>query len=1202
MATRQVTGKVRRVIASSWLILACAGVSAEEQFARVDQGDVLFLAHFNRSLAPDLSRGKGTPNIYLAEITGGGEGYPFADSLPSAEALNLRSRSSWIAWPAAGHIDLNQGTVQFWIKPFWRQEGKNSPFNLLFRLRFSEDREAGPWKNPANSFFIAKLENREEIRLSQGEGGLKGNIASWGAQTWHQIAATWKSELFTLYLDGQKAGAGKYRKPADEPAEIVMGSPFWGHDAESLIDELRILKRPLDDKEIRQDYLAQAAHREFPDAARTNAATVEMFRPATPEARKVASSFTELEISAPYTASAIKIDGKLDEPAWAAAREVTGFRLRANASAAPVAAQSFVKVLYDDKFLYFGARFLEPRMDKLEAKFNQRDLDIYGDDCLEIVFDTRGRPDTFHHFCANLIGGIYDSKNGDKNWSSYHSLCQGARGNGEWTLELAIPFADLEIPRPIMGEVWGLRLCRERKPVSENTSIPFTDAAFFARQDLARLVFAGAAGAAGAFTADTKAAGITWGLNRIVVQLSNPGNASVPARVAGTLLGKNNAPLGMFEVRAEMPPKGAAEAILNVPLTTDAAERLSLVAYDAQGTPVWGKALAPLFAPSVPSLAEIEAELPAMKGDAFYISANRHPITQGALKSVARLEEDVAAFRAKVEASVKTGATVSPADWESLRTVLAGFDAWRRQNDILVWEVDPWTDGSPRDLPPAAGTAPELRFALAGNEREGRALALHGLMVGGRFDVRLAVSHLTRAGDPKSYISPNCVHVYRALYMRDGFGRLITDALLECAGNIVTLSPGRTEKVWVVLDSRGLEPGAYEGTITLKPLDTAVGRRNEWKTILLKATVWNFALPETRDWPLDTFLFYGGLTPCNEIEMMRLLHAYHVNWVMSNRFRYDVGITEDGKLGVGKPKDIEFNQFFRPELIASQDDFLREAKRLGMKVMFAWNCTRNPDWFRQMIPHLKELGFAYKDFAFQGMSDEFLAVHVEKHMPFHRAIYALDTNIQFMATFTSVPPPEGATFEQIEEPARYVKIWIHHLPRLWPPEAERTRENLAWFRARQRTLWTYTCAQQMQNWPCVDYYRLSPWRAYLTGIDGISYWTFMSSSGDDGFDHGDGYDEGMAFRGLNNAPVPTKRLEALREGLEDVAYMHILRARLSAAKAKEPNRDYSAQEKLLTEIPLAIEKSKDARQIEEWREKTALAILALPVADQVEKK
>lgn len=216
-------------------------------------------------------------------------------------------------------------------------------------------------------------------------------------------------------------------------------------------------------------------------------------------------------------------------------------------------------------------------------------------------------------------------------------------------------------------------------------------------------------------------------------------------------------------------------------------------------------------------------------------------------------------------------------------------------------------------------------------------------------------------------------------------------------------------------------------------------------------------------------------------------------------------------------------------------------------------------------------------------------------MPFHREMYEIDPNINFMATFTSVPPPAGSTLEELDvEAAKYIKIWTHHLPRVWPPEADRTKENVDWFRARDRVIWSYTCSTQMQNWPALDYYRFSPWRGFLSGLDGICYWTLIGSKGD-GFDHGDGYDEGMAVLGLNNAPVPTKRLEALREGLEDVAYMHILRERLSAAKAKDAGHDFSEQEKLLWEIPLAIEKSKDAWELEIWRENTAKAILALPV-------
>ena len=45
----------------------------------------------------------------------------------------------------------------------------------------------------------------------------------------------------------------------------------------------------------------------------------------------------------------------------------------------------------------------------------------------------------------------------------------------------------------------------------------------------------------------------------------------------------------------------------------------------------------------------------------------------------------------------------------------------------------------------------------------------------------------------------------------------------------------------------------------------------------------------------------------------------------------------------------------------------------------------------------------------------------------------------------------------------------------------------------------------------------------------------------DGWDSRDGYDEGLCWRGVDKKPIPTKILEAVREGLEDVAYMDFLK-------------------------------------------------------------
>lgn len=901
------------------------------------------------------------------------------------------------------------------------------------------------------------------------------------------------------------------------------------------------------------------------------------------------------EFPATYVAEGVALKGDLSDPAWKDTPEITGFVPRGKYETP----QSFVKILYDDKNLYFGVRFEEPEPEKMARRFDQHDLAIFNDDCFEILFDTRNRPETFYHFAANAAGAIYDSRNGDKNWSSEGAVTRARVGAKEWTVELAIPFADLGIPAPVFGESWGLRLCRERKVGGrEESSLPaVTAATFFSRGDLGRLVFQNNPNVKSPLAAEMAAPPLQWGLNRVPVALKNSSGQPIRARVTATSLNARSEVIDTQEREITVPAHGESEAVLEIPVTSDLLEQTSISVADAEGKTAWGALLKLGFAPAGTRLAEIEKRLPLLRSDLLLLQNAGGPIFQELLRQVEEIAAKTTAFREKVAAAVKEKTTLPAEAWDTLRPELEAFGAWRAQRDFAVWETDPWQNGSPADLPASLDAPPALAFRQAGNEREARALMLAGLLPEGRSDVRVVVNDFKRVGEPESFVSRDRFHIYHAPWVRDGFDRLISDPLVETADHALTLTAGRAEKVWVVFDSRGVPPGEYEGDITVKPVDVSASPRETWKRIPFRVTVLDFTLPETDQWPLSSFFFGPGVTPSNETELLRLYHAYHINWMMTNRFAYMWEPKNDGTKWVVDPKGRTKRElYYDPAKIRSQDRFLREARELKMNLIFGWNATRNLEWFREMMAHLRELGFPDEAVAFQGMNDEFHAEDIPRHMEYHRAMHAQDPRVQFMATLTSVLPPDGPSFEQLEEPARYVKLWIHSLTRLWPDSEPRSRENLEWFRQRDRILWTYTCRQQMQNYEPNDYYRLSPWRAWLGGVDGVAMWTAMASRGD-GWDHGDGFDEGILFRGLDRGPVPTKRLEAFREGLEDVAYMAILKETIAKAKEQKPVRDFSAEERLISEIPREIEKqigkNSDIRPIVEWREKAADAILRL---------
>jgi hypothetical protein len=82
-------------------------------------------------------------------------------------------------------------------------------------------------------------------------------------------------------------------------------------------------------------------------------------------------------------ANTIRVDGRLDEQAWANAVPAGDFVQQQPAEGSPATHQSEVRFLYDDTYLYIGARLVEderPRLvvNELRRDFNNpRDGDLY---------------------------------------------------------------------------------------------------------------------------------------------------------------------------------------------------------------------------------------------------------------------------------------------------------------------------------------------------------------------------------------------------------------------------------------------------------------------------------------------------------------------------------------------------------------------------------------------------------------------------------------------------------------------------------------------------------------------------------------------------------------------------------------------------------------------------------------------------------
>ena len=75
-------------------------------------------------------------------------------------------------------------------------------------------------------------------------------------------------------------------------------------------------------------------------------------------------------IQAVRITEALKIDGLLDEPAWSLVQPATDFRQERPTEGAPASERTEVRVLFDDKNIYFGIR----AFDSEASHINARDL------------------------------------------------------------------------------------------------------------------------------------------------------------------------------------------------------------------------------------------------------------------------------------------------------------------------------------------------------------------------------------------------------------------------------------------------------------------------------------------------------------------------------------------------------------------------------------------------------------------------------------------------------------------------------------------------------------------------------------------------------------------------------------------------------------------------------------------------------------
>ena len=160
----------------------------------------------------------------------------------------------------------------------------------------------------------------------------------------------------------------------------------------------------------------------------------------------------------------VQLDGQLDEAAWRDAAPTSGFTQEApHYGLAPTLATE-VRVLYDDQYLYVGARMRHPAgAGHVTGLVHRRDRDS-ASDWFGVAIDSLHDRRTAHEFRVNAAGVqrdvlMYADTNTDDTWDGLWDSSVRTDAEG-WTAELRIPMSLLRVQSVEGEQQWGINFVR----------------------------------------------------------------------------------------------------------------------------------------------------------------------------------------------------------------------------------------------------------------------------------------------------------------------------------------------------------------------------------------------------------------------------------------------------------------------------------------------------------------------------------------------------------------------------------------------------------------------------------------------------------------------------------------------------------------------------------------------------------------------
>jgi len=507
--------------------------------------------------------------------------------------------------------------------------------------------------------------------------------------------------------------------------------------------------------------------------------------------------------------------------------------------------------------------------------------------------------------------------------------------------------------------------------------------------------------------------------------------------------------------------------------------------------------------------------------------AARAGVRAGLVRSLA------SACRSRWEACRPSGAW---ADVEALRrerercAALAAFVARAAPgSDVALVQVDdPWRTFDPVSAVRAPCAANRVSVRMLGNEDESAVAALINLTeraVVARVeigDLRSADGTVTPSGEVVALREPLAIRPFST-------GRL-TDDPLPLLGETATirLQPGEARPIWFSLNSRALKPGRHRATIRVG--DVASFGRPAQAT--LEIGVSSVRLPDRLRFRHCNWLSPAGIA---HREMRRrivddaLAHRTSVFIVPPPAAIVDAAGDVMRMVG-GAHDELAAALKGRAFLLVTGTPSLRWPGRdapteAARDAAFAGAV-------RAYGAHMDALGWPRTEYALYLQDEPGLTGLDAQYRSFVdtvRKVKAADPRMPIYAN-----PAGGARAEILRPLVGLVDVWCPdlHLYRGDPDGLDPV------FRS-GREWWNYEAPGDQRNLDPLGFYRMQAWVAFKHGMQGAGYW--VHSYDPYWFDEPGGGSEYGAVYVTDGRPVPSKRWEATRDGIEDYELLSMTR-------------------------------------------------------------